>query len=135
MAAEYTPVSLDDLKKYLKRAFGALPFKDGTDPKGEIVLDMKITSSVGIRVFTSVKRGQQVSVGVGQDAMRVLLWNLHKGRPLKAGTKALAIKRTQGWKDTLRNRIEDLVEEYFDKEDLWEDIATRLDRHRQAASV
>jgi hypothetical protein len=56
---------------------------------------------------------------------------LHKNRPLKAktepGGKALPVQRTQGWKDTLRRKIEDLLEEYYEKDDEYESRATRPD--------
>jgi hypothetical protein len=41
---------------------------------------------------------------------------LRKGRPLKPG-KAPIVKRTQGWKDNLRERVEDEIEDYDSQEE------------------
>lgn len=130
MAATFTPVTLTDLKKSLKRTFSSMPFKESAD-RGEIVLDMEITDNVGIRVFTSVGKGREDAAGHGEDAIRVLMWNLHKRRPMKSkalGGKAVAVKRTQGWRDTLRRRVEDVLEEYYDDSEGWEARAVSADR-------
>jgi len=133
MAAEFTQVSLTEVKQFLKRAFGSFKARESSD-NGEIVIDLAITSNVGIRVFTSVGHGREQAAGHGEDAMRVLLWNLHKRRPIKSKkvdgpkeAKAIPIKRTQGWRDTLRKRLGDLLEEYYDREEYWEQRATRPD--------
>lgn len=126
MAATFTPITLTDLKKSLKRSFSSMPFKESAD-RGEIVLDLEITGNVGVRVFTSVGKGREDAAGHGEDAIRVLMWNLHKKRPIKQG-KAVAVKRTQNWRDTLRRRVEDVLEEYYDDEAGWEARAVSADR-------
>lgn len=134
MAKEYTPVSLEDIKRYLKRAFHSMPYRERVARGQEIVLDMKLSYFVGIRVMTSVHGGSSQAAGVGQDAIRVMLWNIHKDRPLKAkafGGKALPVQRTKGWKDTLRRKVEALVEEYYEKDDYWDHLAGRPDRPRE----
>jgi len=126
MAAEFTQVSLEDMKKYLRRAFGSLPSKQSVQ-RGETVFDLSITDNVGIRIYTSVGHDKDQAAGRGEDAIRVLMWNIAKNRPMKSG-KAVAVKRTQGWKDTLRRKIEDVLEEYYEKEESWEASTQREDR-------
>ena len=62
---------------------------------------------VAIKVFTSIRHGSEQAAGVGDDAIRVGLYR--DGRPLKSG-KWPIVKRTQGWKDNLRERVEDMME-------------------------
>lgn len=121
--AEYVQVSLEEIQKFLKRAFHSMPFKSRTE-KGETVLDLAITDNVGVRVYTSVRPGRDLARGVGEDAIRVVFFNLKKDRPLKRG-KGDRVYRIKTWRDNLRKRIEDLLEEYYEKEDYWDGLAAR----------
>jgi hypothetical protein len=107
MAAQFTEVSLDDMRTFLKRAFHALePQKDEIN-RGEIVISLPLSDRVSVKVFTSVHHGAEQAAGVGDDAIRVGLYR--DGRPLKSG-KWPIVKRTQGWKENLRERVEDMME-------------------------
>lgn len=115
MAAQFTDVSLDEMEKTLQRSFHALhPRKSAI--KGEIVVDLFVSEKAGVRVWTSISEHGTSGAGVGQDAIRVQLYNFAKGRPMKPG-KAPIVKRTQGWKDNLRERVEDEIEDYDTHED------------------
>lgn len=118
MAAQYTEISLDDMETFLKRGFRALRPKQGVQ-KGEYYYDLKLSDHVVIRVWTSIQRGSQSGAGVGQDAIRVQLIGIQVDRPLMKG-KAPIVKRTQGWKNSLQGKIEDMLEEYEGKADYWD---------------
>lgn len=118
MAAQYTEVTLDDMDKFLKRGFRALRPKQGVHNR-EYYYDLSLSPNVAIRVWTSVSRGYDSSAGVGEDAIRVQLMGTGVKRPLMSG-KAPIVKRTQGWRNSLQNKIEDLMEVYDDRSDYWE---------------
>lgn len=122
MAAQYTPVTLKEMDQFLRRAFRAMDPTTGVK-YGEIYYDLSVEegSSVVVRVYTSIgERGEQAA-GLGADAIRIGLFS-KAGRPLKAG-KLPIVKRTQNWRDNLRERISDEVEDYHDKEAYWESRA------------
>ncbi len=109
MAAQYQEVSLDEMRTFLKRAFHALsPLKE-ENVRGETVINLPLSNRVAIKVFTSIAAGREQAAGVGADAIRVGIYR--DGRPLKSG-KWPIVKRTQGWKDNLRERVEDMMEKY-----------------------
>ncbi len=109
--------------QYLKRAFRALNPEMGPLAKdAEQTILLSLSDKVAVRVYTSVARGQQGGAGAGQDAIRVGLYGKGTGRPLKSG-KMPIVKRTQGWRDNLRNRIEDEMHDYDDREGYWESRA------------
>jgi hypothetical protein len=114
MAAQYTEVTLDDMEKFLKRGFRALRPKQGVN-RGEYYYDLTLSPHMLIRVWTSIQRGSDSGAGVGEDAIRVQLLSMLTKRPLVAG-KAPIVKRTQGWKNTLQNKIEDAIEIAEEKE-------------------
>lgn len=120
MAAQYTPISLDEMLKFLARAFRALTPTPHT-LRGEVVVDLALNDqkTIGIRVWTSIPAGGSHGAEVGSDAIRVQFFNFHNGHPLEKG-KAPIVKRTQNWRDNLKDRIEDVIELYDDQEDYWE---------------
>ena len=113
MAAQFQDVSLDDMRTFLKRAFHALEPQKEENVRGELVISLPLSNRVAVKVFTSVRHGAEQAAGVGADAIRVGLYR--DGRPLKSG-KWPIVKRTQGWKDNLRERVEDMMEKYDDLE-------------------
>lgn len=118
MAAQYTEISLDEMETFLKRAFRALRPRQGVQ-RGEYYYDLKLSDHVVIRVWTSIQRGSQSGAGVGQDAIRIQLIGVQVDRPLMKG-KAPIVKRTQGWKNSLQGKVEDLLETYEEKPDYWD---------------
>jgi len=121
MAAQFTEVTLEDMEKFLKRGFRVLRPSKGSD-KGEIYYELKLGPFVGIRVWTSIKPHTGVGADVGADAIRVQLVSLKDHGPLEKG-KAPIVKRTQGWRSSLQDKIEELVEKYEDREEFWEQWA------------
>jgi hypothetical protein len=105
--ATYTEVSLDEMRTFLKRAFHALEPQKESAERGEIIINLPLSERVVIKVFTSIAAGRDQAAGVGADAIRVGIYR--DGRPLKSG-KWPIVKRTQGWKDNLRERVEDMME-------------------------
>jgi len=115
MAAQFTEISLQDMESFLNRAFRALRPDKGVQ-RGEIYYDLKLSQKAGIRVWTSISPQGLTGAGVGQDAIRVVLYSFAKNRPLVPG-KAPIVKRTQGWRDNLKDRIEDYMEMYDSREE------------------
>lgn len=118
MAAQYTEVTLEDMERFLKRAFHALHPKQGTQNR-EYYYDLLLSRSVVIRVWSSVQLSSGSGAGVGEDAIRVQLMGATTKRPLQKG-KAPIVKRTQGWKTSLQNKIEELIEVYEESADYWD---------------
>lgn len=119
MAATFTEVSLEDMETFLKRAFRALRPKKGTD-RGEIYFDLSLSPNVVVRVWTSIRPHSGTGAGVGEDAIRIQLMYTTTKRPLLTG-KAPIVKRTQGWKSNLQDRVEDMIEKYEEKDEYWEE--------------
>lgn len=118
MAAQYTEVTLDDMERFLKRAFHALRPKQGIQNR-EYYYDLALSRSVVIRVWSSVQQSSGSGAGVGEDAIRVQLMGATTKRPLQKG-KAPIVKRTQGWRNSLQNKIEELIEVYEESADYWD---------------
>lgn len=113
--AQYTEVTLPEMETFLNRAFHALHPKKGAI-RGEVVFDLHLSQAAGVRVWSSIAEHGTSGAKVGEDAIRVQLYSFAKQRPLMPG-KAPIVKRTQGWKDNLRERIEDYMEAYDSKEE------------------
>ena len=119
MAGTFTEVSLEDMVTFLKRAFRALRPVPGPVTRGEITYDLFLSPNTVIRIFTSVHRGQTMGADIGSDAIRIGLYSVVKDRPLKTG-KLPIVKRTQGWRDNLKDRIEDEIEGFEERKGYWE---------------
>lgn len=121
MAAQFTEVTLDEMDRFIKRGWRAYRPKQGVD-RGEVYYDLFLSDHVLIRVWTTIHPRREVGADVGADAMRIQLLAKHNGRPLTKG-KAPIVKRTQGWKNNLQDRIEDFIETYEDQEGYFEERA------------
>jgi hypothetical protein len=118
--AQYVQVTLEEIERYLKRAFRVMRPAQGLF-RGIYYYDLRLSENVGVRVFTSITRSGEVAKGKGKSAIRVGLCKLGV-RYLKSGKQPIA-KRTEKWRDNLRRRIEDEIEEYDNDEDKWERLA------------
>lgn len=134
MAATFTEVSLEDMEKFLKRGFRSLRPKKGQS-HNEFYYDLTLGPAVDIRVWSSVTVRSGVGAGVGSDAIRIQFLSSKDGRPLEKG-KAPIVKRTQGWRTSLQDRIEDLIEKYESNDEFWEDWAStrKVRRDEQPAA-
>lgn len=130
MAATFTPITINEMDEFLKRAFRALKPKPWEVVRGEATRMLSLSDTVGIIVYTSVSASGTEGAGLGMDAIRIGLYNKKKNRPLKRG-KMPIVKRTQNWRDNVRARIEDSMEEYDHQEGYWENLAGRLDAPRE----
>lgn len=130
MAATYTEVSLEDMDKFLKRAFRTLR-PNRNQQYNEYYYDLKLGKFVGIRVWSSIGVRSGQGAQVGSDAIRVQLISLKDNRPLEKG-KAPIVKRTQGWRNSLQDRIEDCIEKYEDNDTFWEGWAETRQMRRDA---
>lgn len=119
MSAQYTSISVEDMQAFLGRAFRVM-HPTPHDLRGEMVIDLALNDekTVGIRVWTSIPSGASHGAAVGADAIRVQFFNFGRGYPMEKG-KAPIVKRTQGWRDNLKDRIEDVIEKYDDNEEYW----------------
>jgi hypothetical protein len=122
MAAQFTEVTLEDMDKFLKRGWRALRPKQGTD-RGELYYDLHLSDHVVIRVWTSIRARQETGAGVGEDAIRIQFLSKTLKRPIMKG-KAPIVKRTQGWRNNLQDRIEDYIQAYEEKDDYWDSLAS-----------
>lgn len=119
MAATFAEITLEEMESFLKRAFRVTRPKKGAK-RGEVYYDLRLSDNVCVRVWTSIaEKGRGTGAGVGEDAIRVQLMYPKLDRPLQKG-KAPIVKRTQGWRSNLQDRIEDAIETYEDKDEYWE---------------
>jgi hypothetical protein len=124
MAAQFTEVTLEEMAKFILRSWRALRPKQGTERR-EVYYDLALSENVIIRIWTSIGAGRDTGADVGSDAIRIQLLARKGGRswPLTKG-KAPIVKRTQGWKNNLQDRVEDFLELYEEKEAVFEAQAT-----------
>lgn len=120
MAATYTEISIEDMEKFLKRGFRALRPKQVLK-NGEVVFDLGLSQNVAIRVYTSIRPSSGMGAGKGSDSIKILLWGPKLNRPLTSGKAAPIVKRTEGWRNSLQDRIEGMMELYEEKEKYWEE--------------
>jgi len=121
MAATYVKISLDEFETYINRAFRALRPRRQLD-RGEYFWDLSLSKYVAIRVWSSIKT-EGAGAAKGADAIRVQMYGKTTKRPLKKG-KSPIVKRTQGWKQNLKDRINEAAEEFEDREDYWNYLAS-----------
>jgi hypothetical protein len=120
MAAQFTSISIQDMQQFLGRSFRAM-HPTAHNLRGEVVIDLALNDekTIGIRVWTSIPAGGTQGADVGTDAIRVQFFNFHGNHPLERG-KAPIVKRTQNWRENLKDRIGDIMEKYQDQEEYWE---------------
>ncbi len=123
MPPTFTPVSEQDFVDFFRRGYHALSPKKLTE-RGEMAFDLSLSDHVSIQVLTTVRVASGAGAGGGEDAIRVKLAD-KRGRPLlsKANGKLPIIKRTQGWRDHLRELIAETIELYEGKPEYWDQRA------------
>jgi len=125
MAATYIPVTIEEMDRFLKRAYRALRPKTG-ESRGEVYYDLNLSDEkIFIRVWTSIRPRSGVGAGVGTDAIRVTMVT-QGGKPLTP--KGKIVKRTQNWRGNLQDRIEGLLEDYESKTGYWKGRQVERDR-------
>lgn len=128
MATTFVEIVLDDMERFLRRAYRALQPKKG-DARGEIYYDLNLSDrKVLIRVWTSIHKGSGVGAEKGADAIRVTMIT-GGGKPLMPKSKI--VKRTKNWRNALQDRIEELLEIYESKAEYWK--GRRSERDGEAA--
>jgi len=114
----YVEVTGPEMEAFLKRGFRALRPTQGTQNR-ELYYDLTLSPTVFIRVWTSI-RPWGSSAGVGEDAIRVQFMGSKINRPLVSG-KAPIVKRTNNWRNSLQDKIEDYLELYEEKAEYWDE--------------
>jgi len=115
----YVEITLEEMHQFLMRAFRALRPRQG-EYEGSVYYDLSLSPNVSVRVYTSIRKGTGVVRGIGEKPITLLLYSLERKRPLMAKGRIPFAKRTLNWRDTLKDRIEDLIELYEEDEDGWE---------------
>jgi hypothetical protein len=116
MAATYVEVTLEDMERFLKRAYRVFRPKQGTG-RGEVYYDLNVSDEkIFIRVWTSIRPRSGSGAGVGQDAIRVTMIT-KGGKPLVKRQKI--VKRTKNWRSAIQDRVDTLLEDYEAKADSW----------------
>lgn len=110
---QFVQFSLEEMAKFLTRSYHALKPEKGAD-RGEIFYDLSLSDKVAIRVWTSIGVGYSTARPMGGDAIKVQL--RQKGPSGKILYQGAIVKRTQGWKDSLQDRISETMEEYDSNE-------------------
>lgn len=128
MAAQYTEITLEDMEKFLNRGFRSLRPRKG-DFRGEVTYTLHINRKVGIRIMTSIRERSESSARVGKDTIKAFLISLADGKGLeKKENRQTIVKRTQNWRKSLQDRIENLMEKYEEKAEFWDEWAVNRSR-------
>jgi hypothetical protein len=116
MAATFTEVTLEDMDRFLRRAYNVYRPKKG-ESRGEVYYDLNVSKgNIFIRVWTSVRPRSGMGADKGTDAIRVTMVT-KGGKPLVP--KGTIVKRTQNWRTSLQSRIDDLLDDYESKTEYW----------------
>lgn len=122
MAATFVSITKDEFDKFLKTRYRVYQPKV-VDMRGEAVYDLSLTDDIAVRIYSSISY-KGVGAEVGQDAIRVLLFGTKINRPINKKAGSSIVKRTQGWRNSLSDRIDSFIEEYHEKQDFYDRIAT-----------
>ncbi len=117
--AHFTEITLEEMDRFLKRGWRALHPKMSKE-RGTHVYDLFLSPNVMIRVWTTIPVHRETVRDVGETVIKVQLLNARSGKPLTGRDKALIVKRVEGWKNNLQDRIEKYVELYEENEDDYE---------------
>ncbi len=116
-AATFVPVALEDMEKVINRGFRALRPKRVVSPYREyqyfLTPDLEQPQYV-IRINSSIFAGSAEARDNGEDSIRIVLLDTKRDKPLMDG-RYQRVHRTMNWRDNLRSRIEDALEEFEDK--------------------
>lgn len=122
MAAQYTPISQEEMEEFLKGlGFHGTPMNDLKDQAGQPLISPNVRELVygkraekdgvvfAIRVYTGIEPGAG-SRGVGKDAIRVEVFCKDStGKTQRLGGSK-RVHRTQNWRKNLRQRIDNWTE-------------------------
>jgi hypothetical protein len=111
-AATAVPVTLEEIDQVIRRGFRAMKPKVSKAPWGEVLYSLTPDDDepqFEIRIQTSVFHGGQAR-GEGEDSIKVLAVNAKTHKPILR--KVQRVHRTANWRDNLRSRIEEVLEEF-----------------------
>jgi hypothetical protein len=112
----YVEVTLKEMDTFLKRGFRALRPDQGSF-RGQVTYDLYLSPSVVIRIYTSIMQSGY-SAGAGGDSIRVVILGVKSEKPLVSGS--FLVKRTNSWRNTLQDKIEEYIELYEEKAEYWD---------------
>jgi len=113
--ATYTEATLEEWDTFLKRAFHALHPRQGSS-MGEVTYDLFLTPRVGIHVRTTVPTAGKQTRSSGTDIIQMIMYDFSKNKPIMPKSMILKVKRTQNWRDGVRDRIEKYMEMFDEHE-------------------
>lgn len=119
--ATYAEITLEEMDRFIMRGWRALRPKQLKE-RGTHVYDIFLSKFVKIRVWTTIPVDRDTVRDVGETTIKIQLLSVPTGRPLLRG-KSPIVKRVQGWRNNLQDRIEDFIEQYEDREGYFEAIA------------
>lgn len=128
--ATYAEISLEEMDRFIMRGWRALRPKQVKE-RGTHVYDLFLSKFVKIRVWTTIPADKGTVRDVGETTIKIQLLSAHTGRPLLRG-KSPIVKRVQGWRGNLQDRIEDYIEQYEEREDYFEAIAGNRQQQAEA---
>jgi len=112
----YVEVTLKEMETFLKRGFRALRPEEGSF-RGQVIYDLSLSPSVVIRIYTSIMKSGY-SAGAGDDSIRVVFLGVKIDKPLVGGS--FLVKRTNNWRNSLQDKIEEYLELYEEKAEYWD---------------
>ena len=112
----YVEVTLKEMETFLKRGFRALRPEQGVY-RGQFIYDLSLSPSVVIRIYTSIMKSGY-SAGAGGDSIRIVFLGVRVDKPLVGGS--FLVKRTNSWRNSLQDKIEEYLELYEEKAEYWD---------------
>jgi len=103
----YAEITLDEFVDFIYKNYKKAEI---IEPKysNEFTFDIHTTSpNVVVRVYSSILKTRGIARGVGEDAIRVVLYNTDVKRPI--APKQKRVHRMSNWRIHLKSRIDNLV--------------------------
>lgn len=129
--AHFAEITLNEMDTFLKRGWRALRPRQGKE-RGTHVYDLFVSPVVMIRVWTTIPVARETVRDVGETTIKIQLLAAKTGKPLTGRAKALIVKRVEGWRGNLQNRIEDLMEIYEEQDEYFDRLAGGVVRPQEA---
>ena len=127
MAVQFVEVTIEDMRRALKRRFRAYRPRESVQ-NGMYIFDLKIDDHVAVRVWTSIPTHKGKGHAVGESSIKVQLVSLQRGIPLMSKkNKFPIVQRSKNWPDNLEERINKAQLKFNESADFWSDLAMKRD--------
>jgi hypothetical protein len=108
--SRFYPVTIEEVRDLLKKENGWNEETGAKDKEAVFQYHLRNYPNVLVKVYTGIKKDSGQSRKVGKDAIRVCAVRIEKGE-FKGFIKAKRVHRVQGWRENLKNRAIQVIQQ------------------------